>query len=96
MRSGKYFFTSGGTRMFPIPTPAKISADVSSSGTAPKETPRSTSPAAMMTSATAVTRSMPNRRSNSGVASPKIAKHTGGAVPMSPTIAVGTAKSAAT
>ncbi len=82
--------------MFPIPTPAKISAVESSSVIASTENPRSTRPAAIAIRAITVTRSSPSRRSNSGVSNPKIAKHTGGAVPMSPTTADETGKSAAT
>ena len=53
-RSGKYFFTSGGIRMFVIPTPANTSAVAISSVVAFTATPRATSPTVTAVSAITV------------------------------------------
>ena len=93
MRSAKYFFTSGGIRMFAMPTPAKTSAVAITSVTAFTATPRAMSPSVTALSAMTATRSRPSRRSKSGVSRPNSAKHTGGAVPIRPMIAGESGKS---
>jgi hypothetical protein len=95
-RSGKYFFTSGGSSTLPDPTPAKTTAVAASSEVESTDRLRSSSPAAIRAIATTATRSSPKRRSNSGVSSPKTAKHTGGAAPIKPITTDETGKSAAT
>ena len=95
-RSGKYFFTRGGSSTLPEPTPANTTAVAASSDVESTARPRSRRPAAIRPIATTATRSRPNRRSNRGVSSPKTAKHTGGAAPMRPTTTDETAKSSDT
>jgi hypothetical protein len=73
MRSGKYVLTRGGSRMFPTPTAAKISAVPSSSDTASFAKPRSNVPIATTAIEITVSRSSPRRRSNSGVRMPNTA-----------------------
>ncbi len=95
MRSGKYFFTSAGTRTLPTPTPAKTNTEPSRRPTASGATARTTSPAVIRTRAATVVRSSPKRRSKPDARSPKTAKQSGGTVPMRPATAAGTAKSSA-
>ena len=93
MRSAKNFFTSGGRRMFAIPTPAKITAVPASRPTESAASPRPMSPAVIAPRAMTVRRSMPSLRSSIGVRMPNTAKQAGGSVPITPSTAGETSKS---
>ena len=95
-RSGKYFLTSGGSSTLPEPTPANTTAVAASRVVESTAKPRRSNPRAISVIAATAIRSRPNRRSNSGVSRPKIAKHTGGAAPIRPMTTGETGKSAAT
>ena len=85
-RSGKYFFTSGGSTTLPIPYPAMMTAVNPRKGQTWSVVTRSSCPTRASTTAATSTFSRLKRRISTGVSRPKTAKMRGGSMASRPMV----------